>query len=180
MTTEIIATAVVVVVVGLVLVRSTRRVPSHHVGVVERFGKYARTLSSGTHLLVPFGDRVVRVFDSRPQTVTVPVVGSTADDRRVGADLVVRFAVTDAVAATYGLADLGAGISKLAEHGFAHAVAMRDLDSALSAAAEIRSSLDTALADAAKQWGTEIEKVRLSGLRRAVGPGEQAKAEAEQ
>src|SRR3979411_1796213 len=96
--------AIVVVVFLLILfARTVRIVPQARAGIVERLGRYNRTLNPGLTVLVPFIDRIKPLIDLREQVVSFPpqpVI--TEDNLVVGIDTVIYFQVTDARAATYG------------------------------------------------------------------------------
>ena len=102
----IILIAVVVIFVLVILFRSIRIIPQANAGVVERLGKYHKTLLPGLNILVPFIDRVRPLIDMREQVVSFPpqpVI--TEDNLVVSIDTVVYFQVTDARAATYEIAN---------------------------------------------------------------------------
>src|SRR4051795_13071077 len=91
---------IVLIVVGVfilfVLARSIRIVPQARAGIVERLGRYQRTLAPGLALVVPFVDRVKPLLDLREQVVSFPpqpVI--TEDNLVVGIDTVIYFTVTD-------------------------------------------------------------------------------------
>ena len=95
-----------VIFVLIVLIRSVRIVPQARAGVVERLGKYQRTLNPGLTILIPFVDRLLPLLDLREQVVSFPpqpVI--TEDNLVVSIDTVVYFQVTDARAATYEIAN---------------------------------------------------------------------------
>src|SRR5919199_1097003 len=102
----LIALIVVAVVVLIVLARSIRIVPQARAGIVERLGRYHRTLEAGLALVVPFVDRVRPLIDLREQVVSFPpqpVI--TEDNLVVNIDTVIYFQVTDPKAATYEVAN---------------------------------------------------------------------------
>src|SRR5688500_12353316 len=93
-------------VVLFVLSRAIRIVPQARAGIVERLGRYQRTLDAGLSLLVPFVDRLKPLIDLREQVVSFPpqpVI--TEDNLVVNIDTVIYFQVTDPKAATYEIAD---------------------------------------------------------------------------
>ena len=100
---------VLLVVAGLVLftlARTVRIVPQARAGVVERLGRYSRTLTPGLAIVVPYVDRVRDMMDLREQVVSFepqPVI--TEDNLVVSIDTVIYFQVTDAKAATYEIAN---------------------------------------------------------------------------
>src|SRR3954447_7723420 len=102
----LIVLLVIAFVVLLVLARTVRIVPQARAGVVERLGRYSRTLNPGLTILVPFADRLRPLIDLREQVVSFPpqpVI--TEDNLVVSIDTVIYFQVTDAKAATYEIAN---------------------------------------------------------------------------
>src|ERR1700748_2914534 len=103
----IIAIVLLILVIGLAVVavvRSVRIVPQARAGIVERFGRYHRTLHAGLHLVLPFIDRLRPLIDLREQVVSFPpqpVI--TGDNLVVGIDTVIYFQVTDPTARTHAL-----------------------------------------------------------------------------
>ncbi len=102
----LIVLAAVAALVLLVVARTIRIVPQARAGVIERFGRYQRTLSPGLALVVPFVDRLRPLIDLREQVVSFPpqpVI--TEDNLVVNIDTVIYFQVTDAKSATYEIAN---------------------------------------------------------------------------
>jgi hypothetical protein len=105
---------VVVVAVIAAIVRSIRIVPQASAGIVERFGRYHRTLNAGLNMVTPFVDRLRPLIDLREQVVSFPpqpVI--TEDNLVVGIDTVIYFQVTDARAATYEVANYITAVEQL-------------------------------------------------------------------
>src|SRR6188472_3527297 len=106
MVVTLIVVLVVVAFVLLTLARTVRIIPQARAGVVERFGRYSRTLTPGLAILVPFMDRLKPLIDLREQVVSFPpqpVI--TEDNVVVQIDTVLYFTVTDAKGATYEIAN---------------------------------------------------------------------------
>src|SRR5436305_10992806 len=114
MTATLIVVGVLVVVVLIILAKTIRIVPQAQSAVVERLGRYSRTLSPGLTLVVPFIDRIRATIDLREQVVSFPpqpVI--TEDNLVVNIDSVIYFQVTDAKAATYEIANYIQAIEQL-------------------------------------------------------------------
>ena len=110
----LIALIVVALLLIVVLAKSVTIVPQAQAKVVERLGRYSRTLTPGLSILVPFVDRVRATIDLREQVVSFPpqpVI--TADNLQVGIDTVVYFQVTDPKLAVYGIANYITGMEQL-------------------------------------------------------------------
>src|SRR5881275_2919928 len=106
-----IVIAIVLLFVIVTLMRTVRIVPQARAGVVERFGRYSRTLTPGLTLVIPFVDRLRPLLDLREQVVSFdpqPVI--TEDNLVVNIDSVIYFQVTDPKAATYEIANPVAAI----------------------------------------------------------------------
>src|SRR5881275_684195 len=105
-TAGLIVLLALVFVVLVVVVRSIRIVPQARAGIVERLGRYHRTLNPGLALLVPFVDRVRPLIDLREQVVSFPPQPVITEDNLVlGIDTVVYFQVTDPRGASYEIAN---------------------------------------------------------------------------
>src|SRR5690349_1119412 len=110
----LIALVVVALVVLITVARSIRIVPQARAGIVERLGRYHRTLDAGLALIVPYVDRVKPLIDLREQVVSFPpqpVI--TEDNLTVSIDSVIYYQVTDAKAATYEIANFIVAIEQL-------------------------------------------------------------------
>src|ERR1700729_2069187 len=113
----IVAIVLLVLIVGVAIiavVRSVRIVPQATAGVVERFGRYHRTLNAGLNMVTPFVDRLRPLIDLREQVVSFPpqpVI--TRDNLVVGIDTVIYFQVTDPKAATYEVASRDVAVEQL-------------------------------------------------------------------
>jgi regulator of protease activity HflC (stomatin/prohibitin superfamily) len=105
---------VFVILVVVVITRSVRIVPQARAGIVERFGRYHRTLHAGLNVVTPFVDRLLPLIDLREQVVSFPpqpVI--TGDNLVVSIDTVIYFQVTDARAATYEVANYITAVEQL-------------------------------------------------------------------
>src|SRR3954467_5520205 len=109
-----IIAGLIALVVLLGLVRSVRIIPQARARVVERLGRYQRTLGPGVALIVPFVDRVRPALDLREQVVSFPPQPVITEDNLVVAiDTVLYFQVTDPKAATYEIANYIQGVEQL-------------------------------------------------------------------
>ncbi|MEO9096025.1 MAG: SPFH domain-containing protein [Microbacteriaceae bacterium] len=157
--------AVVVVFVLVVLFRSIRIIPQARAGVVERLGKYHKTLLPGLNVLVPFVDRVRPLIDLREQVVSFPpqpVI--TEDNLVVSIDTVVYFQVTDARAATYEIANYLGAVEQLTTTTLRNVVGGLNLEQALTSRDEINSKLRIVLDEATGKWGIRVGRVELKAI----------------
>ncbi|MDI2098202.1 SPFH domain-containing protein [Ruicaihuangia caeni] len=162
----IIALLVVLgVFVLVVLIRAIRIIPQAYAGVVERLGRYHKTLQPGLNVLVPFIDRVRPLVDMREQVVSFPpqpVI--TEDNLVVSIDTVVYFQVTDARAATYEIANYLAAVEQLTTTTLRNVVGGLNLEEALTSRDEINSKLRIVLDEATGKWGLRVSRVELKAI----------------
>jgi regulator of protease activity HflC (stomatin/prohibitin superfamily) len=151
--------------VVVVIFRSIRIIPQATAGVVERLGRYHKTLSPGLNLLVPFIDRVRPLIDMREQVVSFPpqpVI--TEDNLVVSIDTVVYFQVTDARAATYEIANYLGAVEQLTTTTLRNVVGGLNLEEALTSRDEINTKLRVVLDEATGKWGIRVSRVELKAI----------------
>jgi len=156
---------VLIVFVIIVLVRSVRIIPQARAGVVERLGKYQRTLNPGLTLLIPFVDRLLPLLDLREQVVSFPpqpVI--TEDNLVVSIDTVVYFQVTDARAATYEIANYIQAVEQLTTTTLRNVVGGLNLEEALTSRDQINGQLRGVLDEATGRWGIRVSRVELKAI----------------
>ncbi|WP_235007912.1 SPFH domain-containing protein [Microbacterium timonense] len=160
----ILAIAVFIFVL-VVIFRSIRIVPQATAGVVERLGRYHKTLTPGLNLLVPFIDRLRPLIDMREQVVSFPpqpVI--TEDNLVVSIDTVVYFQVTDARAATYEIANYLGAVEQLTTTTLRNVVGGLNLEEALTSRDEINGQLRVVLDEATGKWGIRVSRVELKAI----------------
>lgn len=161
----IILLAVLAIFVLVVLFRSIRIIPQANAGVVERLGKYHKTLMPGLNILVPFIDRVRPLIDMREQVVSFPpqpVI--TEDNLVVSIDTVVYFQVTDARAATYEIANYLGAVEQLTTTTLRNVVGGLNLEEALTSRDNINGQLRVVLDEATGKWGIRVGRVELKAI----------------
>ncbi len=172
MTEDIIPTAIgwtlalaVFIFVVVIIVRSIRIIPQASAGVVERLGRYHRTLMPGLNLLVPFIDRVRPLIDLREQVVSFPpqpVI--TEDNLVVSIDTVIYFQVTDPRAATYEINNYLGAVEQLTTTTLRNVVGGLNLEEALTSRDEINGQLRIVLDEATGKWGIRVGRVELKAI----------------
>ena len=160
-----IVIAVVAVFVLVVLARTVRIVPQARAGVVERFGRYSRTLNPGLAIVVPFVDRLRPLIDLREQVVSFPpqpVI--TEDNLVVNIDSVIYFQVTDAKSATYEIANYIQAIEQLTVTTLRNVIGGMALEKTLTSRDEINGQLRGVLDEATGKWGIRVNRVELKAI----------------
>ncbi|MFJ2660797.1 SPFH domain-containing protein [Arthrobacter koreensis] len=164
-TVLLVILAVLVIFVLVVLVKSIRIIPQARAGVVERLGKYLRTLNPGLNILIPFVDRLLPLLDLREQVVSFPpqqVI--TEDSLVVSIDTVVYFQVTDARAATYEIANYIHAVEQLTTTTLRNVVGGLNLEEALTSRDRINGQLRGVLDEATGRWGIRVSRVELKAI----------------
>jgi len=149
----------------IVLARAVRIVPQARAGIVERLGRYNRTLDAGLTLLVPFVDRLRPLIDLREQVVSFPpqpVI--TEDNLVVSIDSVVYYQVTDAKAATYEIANYITAIEQLTVTTLRNVIGGMSLEDTLTSRDQINAQLRTVLDEATGKWGIRVNRVELKAI----------------
>src|SRR6187397_1093934 len=165
MTAGLIALIVLVIFVFIVAAAGVRIVPQARAGVVERLGRYARTLDPGLALIVPFVDRVKPLIDLREQVVTFPpqpVI--TEDNLVVGIDTVIYFTVTDPKAVTYEVANPLQAMEQLTVTTLRNVIGGMTLEETLTSRDTVNSQLRAVLDEATGKWGIRVGRVELKSV----------------
>ena len=161
----LIVLIVLAVVVLITLARSIRIVPQARAGIVERLGRYHRTLDAGLGLIVPYVDRVKPLLDLREQVVSFPpqpVI--TEDNLTVSIDSVIYFQVTDPKAATYEIANYIVAIEQLTVTTLRNVAGGMTLEDTLTSRDTINTALRVVLDEATGRWGIRVNRVELKAI----------------
>ncbi|HEY2674930.1 MAG TPA: SPFH domain-containing protein [Rugosimonospora sp.] len=161
----VIVAALIVLWVVLTIARSVRIVPQQRMDVVERLGKYKRTLSPGMNLLVPFLDKVRERVDMREAVQSFPpqpVI--TSDNLVVSIDTVLYYRVVDPVRATYEIANFLQAIEQLTVTTLRNVIGSMDLEKALTSRDEINQHLSSVLDETTGRWGIKVTRVEIKAI----------------
>jgi regulator of protease activity HflC (stomatin/prohibitin superfamily) len=163
--TGLIVLVVVAAFVLLVLARTVRIVPQARAGVIERLGRYNRTLEPGLALVIPFIDRLRPLIDLREQVVSFqpqPVI--TEDNLVVNIDTVLYFQITDPKAATYEIANYVQAVEQLTVTTLRNVVGGMALEETLTSRDQINGQLRGVLDEATGKWGIRVNRVELKAV----------------
>ena len=148
-----------------VAARTVRIVPQARAGIVERLGRYNRTLMPGLTIVIPFVDQVKPLIDLREQVVSFPhqpVI--TEDNLVVGIDTVIYFTVTDPKAATYEVANPLQAIEQLTVTTLRNVIGGMTLEETLTSRDQINTALRLVLDEATGKWGIRINRVEIKSI----------------
>jgi regulator of protease activity HflC (stomatin/prohibitin superfamily) len=161
----LIVLAVIVVFALLLAAKTVRIVPQARAGVVERLGRYQRTLEPGLRITVPFIDRLLPLLDLREQVVSFPPNAViTEDNVSVSIDTVLYFQITDPKGATYEVANPLQAIEQLTATTLRNVIGGLTLEQALTSRDEINGQLRTVLDEATGKWGIRVGRVELKAI----------------
>ncbi|WP_432482061.1 SPFH domain-containing protein [Kineococcus esterisolvens] len=161
----IVVLALVLLFVAIVIARTIRIVPQATAVIVERLGRYSRTLDAGLHFLVPFIDKVRATVDLREQVVSFPPqTVITSDNLVVSIDTVIYYQPTDPKAATYEIANYIQAIEQLTVTTLRNVVGSLDLEQTLTSRDQINGQLRGVLDDATGRWGIRVNRVELKAI----------------
>jgi len=149
----------------IVLVKTIKIVPQARAGIVERLGRYNRTLTPGLSIVIPFVDRLKPLLDLREQVVSFPpqpVI--TQDNLVVQIDSVIYFSVNDPKAATYEINNYIHGVEQLTVTTLRNVVGGMDLERTLTSREEINMALRGVLDEATGKWGIRVNRVELKSV----------------
>jgi len=145
--------------------RTVRIIPQARAGIVERLGRYNRTLTPGLTILVPFVDRLKPLIDLREQVVSFPpqpVI--TSDNLVVQIDTVLYFTVTDAKGATYEISNPLQGIEQITVTTLRNVVGGMTLETALTSRDHVNATLRGVLDEATGKWGIRVNRVEIKSI----------------
>ena len=161
----LIVLLVVAAVVVLTLWRTIKIVPQAQAGLVERLGRYQRTLSAGVAILIPFIDRLRPLIDLREQVVSFepqPVI--TEDNLVVNIDTVLYFQITDPKSATYEVQSYIRAIEQLTVTTLRNVIGGMELEECLTSRDQINGQLRGVLDEATGKWGIRVNRVELKAI----------------
>ncbi len=174
---------VIAVVVFIIAAKGLKIINPYEKGLVERLGKYQRTVDSGLTLIIPFLEKITKV-DMREQVVDIPPQAViTKDNVVVEVDAVVYYEITDPVKVTYNVVNFWMAATKLAQTNLRNLVGDMALDESLTSREVINTTLRKILDDATDKWGVKVARVELQKIEPPVDVTEsmhrQMKAERE-
>ncbi|MEI7443699.1 MAG: stomatin-like protein [Burkholderiales bacterium] len=162
--TSVVA-AVVLVLAVVFVVQCLKVVPQQHAWIVERLGKYHRTLSPGLSFIVPFVDRVAYKHLLKEIPMDVPSqVCITKDNTQLTVDGVLYFQVTDPMRASYGSSNFIVAITQLAQTTLRSVIGRLELDRTFEERDFINASIVSALDEAAMSWGVKVLRYEIKDL----------------
>jgi len=155
-----------IVIIALVLIRfSIRAVPQGEEWIIERLGRYHRTLKPGLAFIMPFVDYIRNKVNVREQFLDVPSQAViTKDNAIVQIDAVFFYRVVDSYNATYNITNIDASLIQLAKTNLRAIIGSMELEHALSNRDEINAKLRNNLSGIESEWGIVITRVEIRDI----------------
>ncbi len=158
--------ALVIAIIAIVfVVRTFKIVPQQHAWVVERLGKYDRTLTPGLKFLIPFIESVAYKHSLKEVPLDVPSqVCITKDNTQLQVDGILFFQITDPMRASYGSSNYIGAITQLAQTTLRSVIGKMELDKTFEERDIINASVVAALDEAAQNWGVKVLRYEIKDL----------------
>ncbi len=156
---------VLAAIAGIFIIQTFKIVPQQHAWVVERLGRYHRTLTPGLGLVIPFIDRVAYKHSLKEVPLDVPSqVCITRDNTQLQVDGIIYFQVTDPMRASYGASNYVIAITQLAQTLLRSVIGKMELDKTFEERDAINASVVSALDEAAANWGVKVLRYEIKDL----------------
>ncbi|HEU0196767.1 MAG TPA: SPFH domain-containing protein [Nevskiaceae bacterium] len=165
MSTGLIVILIIVVIALAIISRGLRIVPQQHAWIIERLGRYHKTLEPGLNLIIPLVDAVAYRFDLRETPIDVAEqVCITKDNTQISIDGVLYLQITDPKAAAYGTSNPILSVEQLAQTVMRSDVGKKQLDEVLSSRSELNISIVSELDHAAVNWGIKVLRYEIRNI----------------
>ncbi len=160
-----ILTGIFGLIVVISLIRSIRIVPARTALVVERLGKYSRTLNAGLHVLIPFLEKVRYKHNLKEIARNVdPQDCYTQDNVKVKVDGVLYIQVVDPVKASYGITDYEFATIQLAQTTMRSVIGKLELDKTFEERDQINGSVVQSVDAASDPWGVKVSRYEIQNI----------------
>ena len=162
---SLIVSLAVVFVVVVILLKTAVVVPQQNAFVVERLGKYSKTLNAGFHILIPFLERIAYKHTLKEQAADIAEqICITKDNVQVGVDGVLYLQVLDPGRASYGIGDYMFAISQLAQTTLRSEIGKIDLDRTFEERGTINQNVVAELDKASDPWGVKVLRYEIKNI----------------
>ena len=156
---------IILAIAVMFVLQAVKVVPQQSAWVLERFGKYNRTLLPGLNIIIPFIDRVAYRHSLKEIPMDVPSqVCITRDNTQLQVDGVIYFQVTDPMKASYGSSNFVFAITQLAQTSLRSVIGKLELDKTFEERDLINTQVVNALDEAASNWGVKVLRYEIKDL----------------
>ena len=160
-----IVSIVLIVFLFVTLWKGVRIVPQGEEWVVERLGKYLKTLMPGLHVLIPYIDNLAYKVTTKDLILDIPQQEVITRDNAVLVTNAIAFVkVTDTQSAVYGVTNFQLAVMNLVQTTLRAIIGAMDLDEALSSRDQIKAKLKDSIADDVSDWGLTLKSVEIQDI----------------
>jgi regulator of protease activity HflC (stomatin/prohibitin superfamily) len=155
----------IIIAIGIIIVKGVVIVPQTHAFVIERLGKFNRTLEGGFHIVIPILDSIRSKLTKQEQIINIPQQNViTKDNVNISVDGIVFIQVEDAKRATYGIVDFKSALSNLSTTTLRAEIGQLALDETLSSRDTLNRKILQAIDEASSKWGVKTMRVELRDI----------------
>ncbi len=155
----------IVVAVAIIIIKGIAIVPQSNAYIIERLGKYNRTLEGGFHIIIPIIDSVRAKLTKQEQIINIPEQNViTRDNVNISVDGIVFIQVEDAKQATYGIVDFKNALANLSTTTLRAEIGQLALDETLSSRDTLNRKILQAIDEASSKWGVKTMRVELRDI----------------
>ncbi|MBU1927924.1 paraslipin [bacterium] len=155
----------IVVAIAIIIIKGIAIVPQSHAYVIERLGKYNRTIEGGFHIIIPIIDAISAKLTKQEQMISIPQQNViTKDNVNISVDGIVFIQVEDAMKATYGVVDFKSALSNLSTTTLRAEIGQLALDETLSSRDVLNRKILQAIDEASSKWGVKTMRVELRDI----------------
>ena len=157
MNEPLIVVGVVTVIIVVLLIKTAIIVPQRSEYIVERLGKYTKSIGAGFHILIPFFDKVSYKRTLKEEVMEIPSLDCiTSDNVSVSLDGVLYIQVIDSKLSAYGIDDYRVAASQLAQTSLRSVIGKIELDRTFEERESLNKQVVAAIEEAAKNWGVKV------------------------
>ena len=165
MNESLIVVGVVTVIVVVLLIKTAIIVPQRSEYVIERLGKYSKSISAGFHILIPFIDKVAYKRTLKEEVMEIPSLDCiTSDNVSVSLDGVLYIQVIDSKLSAYGIDDYRIAASQLAQTSLRSVIGKIELDRTFEERESLNQQVVAAIDEAAQNWGIKVLRYEIKDI----------------
>ncbi len=155
----------IIIAIGIIIIKGIVIVPQAHAYVIERLGKYNKTLEGGFHIILPILDNISAKLTKQEQIINIPEQSViTRDNVNISVDGIIFIQVEDAKQATYGIVNFKNALSNLSTTTLRAEIGQLALDETLSSRDTLNRKILTAIDEASSKWGVKTMRVELRDI----------------
>lgn len=161
----LIVTGIIILFIIIAIAKTMQIVPQRHAYIIERLGKYNKTLEAGLHILIPFIDKVAYKHTLKEQAVDVPPqMCITKDNISVEVDGILYMQVIDPKNASYGIGNYNFAFTQLAQTTMRSVIGRLDLDKTFEERDSINGAIVEAVGAASDPWGVKVTRYEVKNI----------------